>query len=162
MSGLQEVPKSKFSRSLNEPIASICSLQSFTNKVEINHFIGGPCQEEELPLGIRHAALKKCNHFCCIFVLSNVEWFVDAASWIYSPSRMCCVVLGGGGCGWTATWSQRLLSLQHSNAVGTPCLASQQLVLSYYMNVLVWYIMIYSILYYWYWIVLYHIVFYTI
>ena len=63
MSGLQEVPKSKFSRSLNEPIASNCSLQSFTNKVEINHFIGGPCQEEELPLGIRHAALKSATIF---------------------------------------------------------------------------------------------------
>ena len=85
MSGLQEVPKSKFSRSLNEPIdpiASNCiSLQSFTDKVEITHFIGGPCQEEELPLGtISHAALKKCNCCCISVVLSNVEWFGDAAS----------------------------------------------------------------------------------
>eukprot|EP00931_Biecheleriopsis_adriatica_P047315 TRINITY_DN27260_c0_g1_i1.p1 TRINITY_DN27260_c0_g1~~TRINITY_DN27260_c0_g1_i1.p1 ORF type:complete len:509 (-),score=95.66 TRINITY_DN27260_c0_g1_i1:152-1678(-) len=60
-------------------VRQVCTKYRGASEVKITHFIGGPCDEDEL---------------------------------------MCCIVLGGGGCGWTAVKSlPAAIEMAHSRAV---------------------------------------------
>eukprot|EP00443_Scrippsiella_acuminata_P071688 CAMPEP_0115501076 /NCGR_PEP_ID=MMETSP0271-20121206/68205_1 /TAXON_ID=71861 /ORGANISM="Scrippsiella trochoidea, Strain CCMP3099" /LENGTH=425 /DNA_ID=CAMNT_0002929987 /DNA_START=39 /DNA_END=1317 /DNA_ORIENTATION=- len=61
-------------------LSSVCSKNGFrgATRVQLSHFIGGPCDEDDL---------------------------------------VCCIVLGGGGCGWTVVKKlERALELAHTRA----------------------------------------------